>query len=78
MGKTTPHDYNPHIPAFQGIAVELEERNVYGTMQLYPNNRLARALAEFRGAKTFTPVMVEHLKAMGFTVMVAGKNPRQL
>jgi hypothetical protein len=67
-----------NIPAFYGIGVELEERNVYGTLQLYPHNRLARALAEFRGTKTFTPVMVEQLKAMGFTVVIAGTNARTL
>jgi hypothetical protein len=70
----------PSSPAsfFQGIPVELEERNVYGELKLYPHNRLARALAEFRGTRTFTPVMVEQLKAMGFTVLVAGTNARTL
>jgi hypothetical protein len=60
------------------LVVELAERNVYGTLQLYPHNELARALAEFRGARTFTPVMVEQLKGMGMTVQVAGTNARTL
>jgi hypothetical protein len=63
---------------FHGMPVELEERSVYGELKLYPHNRLARALAEFRGTRTFTPVMVEQLKAMGFIVIVAGTNARML
>lgn len=64
--------------AVYALVVELEERNVYGNLLLYPHNRLARALAEFRDTKTFTPVMVEQLKAMGMTVQIAGINARPL
>jgi hypothetical protein len=60
------------------LVVELEERSVYGQLKRYPHNELARALAEFRGTQTFTPVMVEQLKAMGMTVVIAGTNARTL
>jgi hypothetical protein len=64
--------------ALPRLVVELDEKNVYGNLLRYPHNELARALAEFRGTATFTPVMVEQLKAMGMSVVIVGTNARTL
>lgn len=58
--------------------VLLEEKTVYGTTMLYPANDLARSLAWFRGATTFTAFMVTQAKAMGFTVHTTGSAPKEL
>lgn len=75
-----PQDPPRRAAPIQGInaVVLLDERSVYGELKLYPHNELARALADFRGTKTFTRPMVEQLKAMGMTVQIVGTNARKL
>jgi hypothetical protein len=58
--------------------VLLEERNVYGTMKLYPANKLARAITGLTNTATFTRPHVEMLKGMGLAVQTVGVSPRTL
>ena len=58
--------------------VLLEERSQYGNTVLHPANDLARSLAWFRGATTFTPQMVKQSKDLGLTVRTTGAAPKEL
>lgn len=58
--------------------VLVEERNVYGSMKLYPVNKLAQALADLIGTRTIPERDIEYIKALGLTVQTTGAEPRQL
>ena len=58
--------------------VLLEERSQFGNTVLHPANDLARSLAWFRGATTFTQQMVKQSKDMGLTVRTTGTAPKEL
>lgn len=58
--------------------VLVHERTVYGVQLHYPANKLAHALCDLTGSKTFTHRMVEEIKRMGLSVMTTGDAPRSL
>ena len=58
--------------------VLVEERNVYGSMKLYPANKLAQALADLIGTRTIPERDIEYIKALGLTVQTIGAEPRIL
>lgn len=64
-------------PLLTGIVL-VEEAIQYGLPVLRPSNELAKALCEFRQIKTFTPLMVSQLKAMGLRVLTNGVDPKEL
>jgi len=53
-------------------------RNVYGTETIYPSCPKGQAFAEIAGTKTLTPQAIKLIKALGYTVSVAGPSIKSL
>jgi hypothetical protein len=61
-----------------GAEALLREEVHYGSVSRYPANELAEQITNLTRTKTLTPVHVQYVKAMGFTVRIAGKEGRTL
>ena len=53
-------------------------RNVYGTETIYPSCPKGQAFAEIAGTKTLTLDTIKLIKALGYTVSVAGPSIKSL
>jgi len=47
-------------------------KNIYGNETIYPSCPKGQTFAEIAGTKTLTPQTIKLIKALGYTVSVAG------
>lgn len=50
------------------MRIEVFVRNVFGSPLIYPSCDLAKQFATFASCRTFSPVQIEQLRAMGVQV----------
>jgi hypothetical protein len=52
------------------MTVQVEQRNVYGSIKFYPVNELAEQFAQLMKQKTFDAVNLRDIKRMGIDIEV--------
>jgi len=53
------------------MIIQVEQRNVYGSIKFYPINQLAIQFAALMGQKTFDAANLKEIKALGVSVEIA-------
>jgi hypothetical protein len=52
------------------MTIQVEQRNVYGSIKFYPVNELAEQFAQLMKQKTFDAVNLRDIKRMGIDIEV--------
>ena len=52
------------------MTIQVEQRNVYGSIKIYPVNELAEQFAQLMKQKTFDAVNLRDIKRMGIDIEV--------
>lgn len=60
------------------LSITVEIKSVYGEQKIYPVCELAKIFASMVGQKTLTLGNIDHIKSLGFEVLVKQSQPNKL
>lgn len=52
-------------------SIQIEVRNVYGSLKIYPVCGIAKTFAEIAGSKTLTLAVVKKIESMGYHIQAS-------